>query len=97
MPSEIINKFGAVSKETVHAMLDGFGTETVIAISGIAGPGGGTDEKPVGTVYIGIKIKSIFIVKKFFFDGNRQEIRENATLKALEFLRDELLEEYKSC
>ncbi|TDT69732.1 competence/damage-inducible protein cinA [Hypnocyclicus thermotrophus] len=80
---ETIKKYGAVSKETVYEMLKGLKTEIGIAVSGIAGPNGGTKEKPVGTVYIGIKKDDIYNIKKHHFNGNREKIRERASLTAL--------------
>lgn len=89
-----LEKFGAVSYETAVEMAQGIAreanTDVSIATTGIAGPGGGTIYKPVGLVYIGIKIKDKTIVKKFEFKGNRESIRIEATLSALEMLREEL-------
>lgn len=75
-----INKFGAVSQEVVEAMASGVkkisGADIGVAISGIAGPGGGTREKPVGTVYFGVdyKNKKVFSRKRLFA-GTRREIK----------------------
>ncbi|MCU0646285.1 MAG: CinA family protein [bacterium] len=64
---ETLEKFGAVSEKTISEMLDGIlkktGSDLGIAVSGIAGPGGGTLEKPVGTVYIGVAFQAEMIVK----------------------------------
>ncbi len=87
---EIIEKYGAVSKETVFEMLEGLKTDTGIAISGIAGPTGGTEDKPVGTVIIGIKINEIKKVKTYLFRGDRNRIRAKAVLTALNSLRKKL-------
>ncbi len=89
--SEKLKKFGAVSKEVVEQMLKGllhtFSSEYAIATSGIAGPLGGTKEKPVGTVYIGIAKKNGFIrVEKFNFQKNRQRIIEATANYALSML-----------
>ncbi|OQY10547.1 MAG: competence/damage-inducible protein A [Fusobacteriia bacterium 4572_132] len=87
---ETIEKYGAVSKETVSEMLEGLKTDTGIAISGIAGPTGGTEKKPVGTVIIGIKINKIKKVETYLFRGNREKVRKKAVLTALNFLRKKL-------
>ncbi|WP_411169154.1 competence/damage-inducible protein A [Clostridium sp. MB05] len=92
---ETLDKYGAVSEETAKEMVIGIAREakTDIAISttGIAGPGGGTNEKPVGLVYIGIFVKGNVVVKKFNFTGDRERIRRKATMNALNILRKELL------
>jgi PncC family amidohydrolase len=90
--SETLEKFGAVSEETVSEMLSGIVAATksdlAIAVSGVAGPTGGTPEKPVGTVFIGWRFQEKQIVDRFQFDGNREEIRnfsaERALLKLIE-------------
>ncbi|MGM0508948.1 MAG: competence/damage-inducible protein A [Fusobacteriota bacterium] len=87
---ETLEKKGAVSKDTVFEMLDGLQTDLGIAISGIAGPTGGTKEKPVGTVIIGIKIREKKHIEKHIFHGNRNEIRRRATLSSLFFLEKNL-------
>lgn len=75
VPEHIIAERGAVSDETVYYMLEGvrklLSVDCAIAISGIAGPSGGTPEKPVGTVWIGVQTPSSRIIKKFNFTGNR--------------------------
>ena len=86
--NETLEKFGAVSIEVVKEMLDGairkFNANYAIAISGIAGPGGATDYKPVGTVVIGISDdKDHKIVKIFTFKGNREEVQIQAAKTSL--------------
>ena len=92
---ETLDKFGAVSEETAIEMAEGiaknFKTNIGLSTTGIAGPGGGSNEKPVGLVYIGIYINGKTIVRKFIFDGNRQEIRLKATNTILNELKIELL------
>ena len=92
---ETLDKFGAVSEETAREMAQGiaknFKTNIGLSTTGIAGPGGGSNEKPVGLVYIGIYINGKTIVRKFIFDGNRQEIRLKATNTILNELKIELL------
>jgi len=82
VPVEILDKHGAVSKQTVEAMAQGaaklFKTDCAIAVSGIAGPGGGSAKKPVGLVFIGIYAEKKVGSFKYVFKGNRQEIRRQA-------------------
>lgn len=90
-----LESYGAVSSETAEEMVSGItktsGADIGISITGIAGPSGGTEEKPVGLVYIGLSIKGEIIIKKLNLAGNRQKIRERATNIALDLLRRELL------
>ncbi len=85
---ETLIKYGAVSLECVSEMLDGVikfaNANGAIAISGIAGPDGGTEDKPVGTVYIGIKYLNKTIVNRYYFNGNREEVQKEATKRAIE-------------
>ncbi|TGK78532.1 nicotinamide-nucleotide amidohydrolase family protein [Leptospira noumeaensis] len=85
---DTLDQFGAVSKETAIAMAKGISEKTKadysISITGIAGPDGGSDEKPVGTVWIGIKSSDGSIEShSYLFPGNRESIRENASNTAL--------------
>ena len=82
---------GAVSIQVVNEMLDGvlkkFDASIAIAVSGIAGPGGGSENKPVGTVIIGIKSICGYVnIQKYLFKGSRIEIQEMATNKAFEII-----------
>ena len=90
-----LKKYGAVSKETVKEMAKGgiFATDSdiCIAVSGLAGPGGGTEEKPVGLVYIGCCMDDKILTECFQFKGNRQKIRESAVTKALDMVRRMIL------
>ena len=83
---ETLEKYGAVSEETVEEMLKGLETEVGIAVSGIAGPHGGTPQKPVGTVVIGIKYNKRYIIKKHLFKGDREKIRLRACYEAISSL-----------
>jgi PncC family amidohydrolase len=68
------------------------GSNFGIGISGIAGPGGGTDEKPVGTVFIGLQTeKKEIIVNEFHFRGTREEIKLVTVLNALDMIRNSLI------
>ncbi len=85
-----IIEHGAVSKECAEEMVKGvsmlFHTEVAISTTGIAGPSGGTPEKPVGLVYIGFKIKSQVWVERFIFKGDRVSIKEHIADTAIEDL-----------
>ena len=92
---ETLDVYGAVSDNCAKEMASGvaarYNTNMGIATTGIAGPGGGTDEKPVGLVYFGIYINGKVITKKYVFNGDRQGVRERATRTILNDLRLELL------
>lgn len=92
---ETLEKYGAVSEQTAKEMVEGIGRESgsniAIVTTGIAGPGGGTEEKPVGLVYVGLSINGELKVKKFNFQGDRDKVRVRATMNALDWLRRELL------
>ena len=88
---ETLEQFGAVSEQTANEMLTGIlalsKSEYAVSITGIAGPGGGSSEKPVGLVYIGVSFNGNNEVNKCLFLGTRQDIRERATNVALDSLR----------
>lgn len=90
----ILQNFGAVSRECVSQMLHGIlkmaQSDYAIAVSGIAGPLGGTETKPVGTVYIGILTPFDKEIFKSHFEGNREEIQQQATDFAIEKLAQKL-------
>lgn len=92
---ETLDVYGAVSDNCAKEMASGvaarYNTNVGIATTGIAGPDGGTDEKPVGLVYFGIYINGKVITKKYVFNGDRQGVRERATRTILNDLRLELL------
>jgi PncC family amidohydrolase len=91
-----LNKYGAVSRETVLEMARGvqqrIGGDIAISVSGIAGPGGGTPEKPVGTTWIGLVAKDGEWAKEFHFSGNREQNKSSAADAALQMLLDYLQE-----
>ncbi|MDD5432164.1 MAG: CinA family protein [Candidatus Omnitrophica bacterium] len=86
----IILKKGAVSKEVARKMAKSVmklaKTDFSIAITGIAGPSGGTQDKPKGTVFIAVAKKNKIVCNEYLFKGTRTEIRKKAALKSLELL-----------
>ena len=80
---ETLEKYGAVSEEVAREMLAGLKTDIGISTTGIAGPGGGTKEKPVGLVYIGIKVKDEVKIFRRELKGDRNKIRQRAMMHAL--------------
>ncbi|WP_300393018.1 competence/damage-inducible protein A [Fusobacterium sp.] len=80
---ETLEKFGAVSEETAREMVLGLKTDVGISVTGIAGPLGGTKEKPVGLVYMGIRNGNEVEVEKKVFKGSRRKVRERAVLHSL--------------
>lgn len=97
--SATLEKYGAVSRETVLEMAAGvrlaFSDTTRnpiigISISGIAGPSGGTPQKPVGTVWIGLSAPDLNQAHENHFDGSREEIKIQSAIQALRILKDYL-------
>jgi nicotinamide-nucleotide amidase len=94
---ETLRQFGAVSSQTAYEMAEGLlrcsDTNYALSITGIAGPDGGTKEKPIGLVYIGLAVKNANKTKtfKYVFMGRREDIRERATNTALNILRKAIL------
>ena len=91
VPSALIESHGAVSEDVAKAMAEGArshsGSNVAVSITGIAGPSGGSIEKPVGTVCFGWAIENHTVVKTMHFAGDRQKIRQQAT----EFVLAELI------
>lgn len=91
-----LQKYGAVSEQTAEEMAKGAAALTkadvAVAVTGIAGPDGGTKEKPVGTVYIACAVKGKTVVKKYQFSGNRSKVREATVSEALVLMRSCILE-----
>jgi len=87
---ETLENYGAVSKHVAKEMargaMENAGTGIGLATTGIAGPGGGTEEKPVGLVYIGITDSDSLFAEKFNFSGGRLEIKDRAAETGLELL-----------
>ena len=94
-----LRKYGPVSEQTAKEMATGgvFATDAdaCVAVTGLAGPDGGTEEKPVGLVYIACYMKDSVKVEEYCFKGNREKIREQATVQALDLLRRSILKNYK--
>ena len=90
--ADILNTFGAVSEECGYAMAEGvkklMNTDYAISITGIAGPTGGTKDKPVGLVYIGVTDGKNTKVYKNIFNGSRQQVRLRSATKALQLIID---------
>lgn len=95
-----LEKYGAVSEECAKEMAKGVCNVTKsdcgVSITGIAGPDGGTEQKPVGLVYIGVCINGHTNVKKYNFSGNRAKIREQSVAYALIQLREMLLKYFST-
>ncbi len=89
---ETLHEHTAVSFETASEMADGsrrlFGSDLAVSLTGYAGPGGGTDQDPVGCVYIGIAGAEGVRADRFVFEGDRTAVRKRASLRALELLLD---------
>lgn len=98
--AETLESFGAVSEETAAEMAEGIaraaGTDIGISVTGVAGPGGGTLEKPVGLIYIGLYFKGKVKVKKLSCNGDRQKVRNKTVVAALDLLRREILNYIKT-
>lgn len=92
---ETLDKFGAVSSETAAEMAEGIAktsnTNIGVSTTGVAGPGGGTEEKPVGLVYIGLYINGVVKTKKLNLPGDRQKVRNRAVTIALDWIRREII------
>ncbi len=88
---EVLNQHGAVSAECARAMAIGvrklLGVDLGVSATGIAGPGGGTTEKPVGLVYIGLASEDDAFAFRFLFRGDRHKVREQTVYKALSIVR----------
>ena len=97
IPLKLITENGAVSNIIAHNMasnvLNVMNADISIAVTGIAGPSGGSIDKPVGLVYIGIGTKKNVVTKKYLFKGNRLRIRQETTLEALK-LSNEIIESF---
>lgn len=87
-----LRKFGAVSSRAAVEMATGvrsrLRSDIGVSITGIAGPGGGTAKKPVGTVFISVAAKKVVFVRKFLFKGARDSVRQQAAAAAVMALKE---------
>ena len=92
--AETLEVYGAVSEQTAREMAEGgakaANADAVLAVTGIAGPDGGTAEKPVGLVYIGCHVNGNTVVERNVFSGTRREVREQSVGAALALLKRQL-------
>jgi nicotinamide-nucleotide amidase len=92
---QVLAAHGAVSREVAEQMALGavraLGADCALSTTGVAGPGGGSEEKPVGIVYIGSAVAGVVQVDELRLFGRREQIRERAALSALDQLRRRLL------
>ncbi|SFO04769.1 nicotinamide-nucleotide amidase [Pseudomonas sp. NFACC24-1] len=90
VPAQLFEKVGAVSREVVEAMAQGAQRKSLarfaVAVSGVAGPDGGSPSKPVGTVWLAWAVGQTLISEQRFFPGNRDEVRRQTVRAALEGL-----------
>ena len=95
VPNETLEKYGAVSSQTAEAMADGMRrrakTDYAISVTGIAGPDGGSDEKPVGTVYVGYADEKGAKFLHMMIPGDRYLVRWRSSQAALDYLRRQIL------
>jgi len=90
VPAVIIEEYGAVSEPVANAMVSGAlqhsAADFAIAVTGVAGPGGGSVEKPVGTVWIGVGTKHQVFAQRYLFPGDRDAVRQATLSRALQIL-----------
>jgi nicotinamide-nucleotide amidase len=95
VPENIIIKYGAVSSEVVSAMAENarklFFVDYCVATSGVAGPGGGSDAKPVGLVWIAVASQAGVVAEKFIYGTDRETNLQRFSLAALNILRKQIL------
>ena len=91
MKPETLQRYGAVSEQTAREMAEGLrarsGADIAVSTTGIAGPGGGTKEKPVGLVYVACASAQGTQAVRLTLHGDRQRVRELAALRALDMIR----------
>ncbi len=94
VPDDLLQRHGAVSAEVAEAMAVGVASlmrsDCSLSITGIAGPDGGTDERPVGLVYLGSVVDGVSQTERLLLWGRREQVRERAALSALDLLRRRL-------
>jgi len=88
---QTLAKWGAVSEQTVEEMAAGvrrrFGAQVGVAVSGVAGPGGGTKVKPIGLVYVCVRVEGRSTVERHHFNGGRRAVKERSAAAALDLCR----------
>jgi nicotinamide-nucleotide amidase len=98
VPAEIFSTVGAVSeacaRQMAEAALKKFGADIAVSTTGIAGPGGATDEKPVGLIYIGIATSKGSMVKKFYLFGTREQFMQRAANCVMVLLKDVIVSRF---
>ncbi len=98
--TEALKEYGAVSEKCAREMAKGgtftTGSDVGISVTGFAGPDGGSETAPVGTVFIGCNFKGKTVVREHHFQGDRSSIREQAVVYALVLLRECILENFKT-
>jgi len=94
VPQEVLDRVGAVSAECAEALSTGvrerLKADVAVSVTGIAGPDGGTPQKPVGLVYIGVATAASATVERCLFAGDREAVRRQASDRALVLLLDAL-------
>ncbi|MDZ4860572.1 MAG: nicotinamide-nucleotide amidohydrolase family protein [Candidatus Hydrogenedentes bacterium] len=94
VPQDILDKHGAVSEPVARAMAEGakrvFATNYAIGVTGIAGPDGGSAEKPVGMVFISVAGPRATVVAECRFAGSREQVKEDTAIQALTLLLEQL-------
>ena len=92
VPASLVEDYGAVSEAVASAMASGAlrhsRADFAVAVTGVAGPGGGSDDKPVGTVWIALASVEQMLAKLYQFDGDRQAVRAATLIAAIEALLD---------
>lgn len=95
VPEEMLAQFGAVSTPVAEAMATGarrtLDTDIAVSVTGLAGPGGDEYGNPVGTVFVGLSDESRTISRKFLFSGDRESIRQQAIIAALELILENVV------
>ena len=95
VPAQTIEQYGVVSQPVVEGMAKGIRdlmeADFGVATTGVAGPGGGTEENPVGTVWIGVASAHGVVSKRFNFGKDRENVINRATIAAYEMLRQQII------
>ena len=95
VPAETIERYGVVSQQVVEGMAKGvrdlMEADFGVATTGVAGPSGGTEENPVGTVWIGVASAKGVVSQRFNFGKDRENVINRATIMAYEMLRQQII------